>query len=266
MPELPEVEANRQNLARWTLGRRILRAEPPPGRAAYGDFRRLSGRKVEEVGRRGKWILVRLDGPGLGIHLGMTGKLVRAEEPPRFTRASFEMSDGGRVRFVDMRRFGRVWVTESYEALLARPGIVEIGPDALSELDVPRLRAALEGTSRTVKETIMDPGVMGGVGNLYATEALWRAKIHPASPARGVDAAALLRGIRAALRHGIRTYQGEELPEYIEEGAPNPFFAYDRKGEPCPRCATRMKALTIGGRTSAFCPRCQKKSGTKRTG
>ena len=264
MPELPEVEANRKNFERWTKGRRILRAEPPPGRQADGDFRRLAGREVMDVGRRGKWILVRLDGPGLGIHLGMTGKLVYGD-PPRFTRASFEMSDGGHVRFVDMRRFGRIWVTESYEALLARPGIVEIGPDALSELDVRRLRAALEGTSRTVKETIMDPRVMGGVGNLYATEALWRSRIHPATPARAVDAAALLRGIRAALRHGIRTYQGEELPEYIEEGAPNPFFAYDRKGEPCPRCGVRIKALTIGGRTSAFCPRCQKRT-TKRTG
>src|SRR5262249_51125277 len=97
---------------------------------------------------------------------------------------------------------------------------------------------------------------------LYATEALWRAKIHPAVPAPrvaadGAQVAALLVGIRAALEQGLAEFKHEELPEYIEEGAPNPFFAYDRAGQPCKRCRTTLHKITIGGRTSASCPTCQ---------
>lgn len=272
MPELPEVDANRRNLAAWAEGRRITRVEPLEGKRQNDGLRpeefrrRLEGRRVEAVDRRGKWILARLEGgAGMGLHLGMTGKLARAPERPRFTRAAFEMSDGGTIYFVDLRRFGRIWASTSHDELLARREIAEIGPDALAELDVRRLREALAGTSRTVKETIMDQRVLGGVGNLYATEALWRARIHPAAPSPKVAADAgaskrLAKGIRDALRHGIRTYEAEDIPEYIEEGAPNPFHAYDRQGEPCRRCGARLKAMTIGGRTSAFCPRCQKRS------
>src|SRR5688572_9020979 len=271
MPELPEVEANLRNLASWCVGRRIERVEPQKGRLQTGGLapeefaRRLAGRRVEAVSRRGKWMLARLGGgAGLGLHLGMTGKLVRAEGDvlPRFTRAVFRMSDGGRVCFVDLRRFGRIYVEESYDALLGLPGIAEIGPDALTGIDLRLLRDALASTSRTVKETIMDQRVLGGLGNIYAGEALWRARIHPASAARAVavDGAALralVRGIRGALRHGLRDVLEQDVPEYVEEGAPNPFFVYDRGGEPCRRCRTTLQSKVLGGRTTAFCPRCQ---------
>jgi formamidopyrimidine-DNA glycosylase len=271
MPELPEVEANLRNFSSWCVGRRIRRVEPPVGRLQTGGLppkefaRRLAGRHVKEVVRRGKWMLARLSGgAGLGLHLGMTGKIARADGDglPRFTRAVFEMSDGGRVCFVDLRRFGRVYAEESYDALLRRPEIGEIGPDALRGLDLRLLRDALAGTARTVKETIMDQRVLGGLGNIYAAEALWRARIHPASAARAVavDGPALrglARGIRGALRHGLRAYRKAEVPEYVEEGAPNPFFVYDRGGERCRRCRATLKAMVLGGRTTAFCPRCQ---------
>jgi formamidopyrimidine-DNA glycosylase len=271
MPELPEVEANMRNFAAWTVGRRMTEITPPPGRRELGGLApaefvaRLHGREVKEVGRRGKWILARLDrGAGLGLHLGMTGKIVRCgTEAPRFARAVFELSDGSRVCFVDSRRFGRLYAAESYDELASRPEIAAIGPDALRELDARTLREVLAATARTVKETIMDQRAIAGVGNLYAAEALWRAKIHPASRARAVAAdpaavRALLAGIRAALRHGIREYADVDVPEYIEEGAPNPFYAYDRAGLPCKRCKTRLRSMTLGGRTTVWCPKCQR--------
>ncbi|HEX7897218.1 MAG TPA: DNA-formamidopyrimidine glycosylase family protein [Planctomycetota bacterium] len=257
MPELPEVEANLRNFAAWCVGRRITGARP----AALA--RRLAGREVKAVERRGKWMLARLGGgAGLGLHLGMTGKIARAEGDvlPRFTRAVFEMSDGGRVCFVDLRRFGRIRAEPSYEALLRRPEIAAIGPDALHALDLRHLREAFASTSRTVKETIMDQRVLGGLGNIYAAEALWRARIHPATAARAIDAPALralARGIRWALRRGLREFPKGEVPAYVEEGAPNPFFVYARAGEPCRRCRARLQGMVLGGRSTVFCPRCQ---------
>lgn len=269
MPELPEVEANARNLARWTVGATFAAVTPPPGRRELGGLSRrlfaarLEGHRVVEVARRGKWILVALDGgAGLALHLGMTGKLAvvgAGAPPPRFTRAAFTLDDGRRVCFVDSRRFGRL-LADSFAALGERPDIARVGPDALRELTVAGLGAILAGTSRTVKELLLDQRRLAGVGNLYATEALWRARIHPATPARAITGdrvRGLHRAIRDALRHGLRTYQGDALPEYIEEGGDNPFHAYDRAGRPCHRCTTLLESMVIGGRTSAFCRRCQ---------
>jgi formamidopyrimidine-DNA glycosylase len=267
MPELPEVETHARNLARWATGRRIGAVTPPPGvRETMGTpartfVTRLRGRRIERIWRRGKWILLDLSGgAGLGLHLGMTGHIMRVRDKaalPRFARAVLALDGGARMVFIDSRRFGRLVPVARREDLLEMPEIAALGPDAL-EATPAQLADALARTTRTVKETIMDQRVLAGVGNLYATEALWRAKIHPARPARSVDSKKLLTAIRAALRHGLRTYSGQEEPEYIEEGGPNPFYCYDRAGEPCRRCRTTIRAMTIGGRTSAFCPHCQK--------
>lgn len=271
MPELPEVETNARNLARWSLGRRVVKVVPPePGRTLADPdalVRVARRRRIEEVARRGKWMLVRLDdGGGLGLHLGMTGKIARAargEELPRFTRAVLGLDDGTRICFVDARRFGTIVAEASHAALLARPDIAGLGPDALSRAATAALAAGLGRSGRTVKEVLLDQRVLAGVGNLYATEALLRAGIHPAASARAVadDRAAVLRlarSIRVALRHGLRTMASEAPPVYLEEGAPNPFLAYDRKGERCRRCRSdTIRAITLGGRTSAFCPTCQ---------
>jgi formamidopyrimidine-DNA glycosylase len=263
MPELPEVETNARNLARWAVGRRIVAVTAPPGTRETGGVTKrkfiaaLRGRRVESVERRGKWILVTLDRGALGLHLGMTGKIASGTgEPPRFTRAILELDDGRAVWFVDMRRFGKLHVAKDRAALEARAEIRSVGPDAF-HIAPDALAAALKKTRRTVKEAIMDQTILAGVGNLYAAEALFRARIHPLTPAARTDAAALLRAIRAALRHGLRTYDGADLPEYIEEGARNPFYVYDRQGKPCRRCKTTLEAITIGGRVSAYCPSCQ---------
>ena len=274
MPELPEVETNARNLAAWTLGRRIVSVAPPTsarqrdgaGRTAFRE--RLEGRRVQRVARRGKWTLVDLEGDAaLGLHLGMTGKLARAadgDELPRFSRAVLALDDRTRVCFVDARRFGKLVAAPTIEALWSRPEIASIGPDALEEVTPAQLAAGLSRTSRTIKETLLDQRVVAGIGNLYATEALWRARIHPATPARRVatDRATvrrLLAAVRAALRHGFAELGDSELPQYLEDGAPNHFHAYDRAGAPCHRCRTPIRAIALGGRTNAYCPRCQKR-------
>jgi formamidopyrimidine-DNA glycosylase len=266
MPELPEVETNLRNLARWTVGRRIVAVKPPPGTRELGGMsrrtfaRRLAGRTVVSVARRGKWMLCVLDDGGtLGLHLGMTGKIVRATgKLPRFARAVFTLDDGTRVCFVDSRRFGR---------LVLDPDQEDLGPDALT-VTPQKLGAALARTSRSIKEAIMDQNLLAGVGNLYAAEALWRSRIHPLTPARAVAAdpartRALATAIRASLRHGLKVLARTEIPEYIEEGAPNPYYAYDRAGLPCRRCGIRLEGVRIGGRQSAFCPSCQPVDGAR---
>lgn len=276
MPELPEVEVNARRLAEWTRGRVIVEFDPPDGTRQTGGVpgttlaAKLRGRRLVDVGRRGKWILARLDdGAGLALHLGMTGKIGRLVDPQapllRSTRAVFHLDDGTRVVFVDARRFGRILFAPSYDELLRRREIAELGPDALQGLTPRHLAEALAATRRTVKETLMDQAVVAGVGNLYATEALWRAGIHPATPAHRVAAdparvRALHKAIREALRHGLSSYRHEELPTYVEEGGENPFFVYGKAGEPCPRCGTKIRAFTLGGRTTAYCPTCQRKS------
>jgi formamidopyrimidine-DNA glycosylase len=256
MPELPEVETAAHNLRMWARGKKIVKVVP----AKAG----LAGARVDAVRRRGKWILCEVDGGGLGLHLGMTGKLAHVRTAgaawPRFTRVRFELGDGWTVCFVDMRKFGRVVVARRYEELLKKKEIAQVGPDAL-EIDAGALGSILGKSSRAVKDVIMDQTRIAGVGNLYATEALWRAKIHPARPARmlgDAEVRALRKGIRDALAQGLRQYHGVELPEYIEEGGDNPFACYDRKGERCRRCKRGViEAVTIGGRTSAYCPVCQ---------
>ena len=277
MPELPEVETNMRNLARWARGRTIVGVVPPPGRREIGGaapadlVRRLRGRRVERVERRGKWILCRLSGGGgLALHLGMSGKLARLGHPfgrgsapadalPRFARAVLALDDGTRIVLVDARRFGKL-LARPYDELAASPAIASVGPDALSGALAGALRAGLARTRRSVKEALLDQRIVGGIGNLYATEALWRARIHPATPAPDLDAAALRRlvlAIRAALRHGLAEHEGSELPAYLEDGAPNVFRVYGRAGERCPRCRTVVESIVLGGRTSAYCPSCQ---------
>jgi formamidopyrimidine-DNA glycosylase len=282
VPELPEVEVNRENLARWAAGRTIVDVVPPPGtRETFGlagreVARRLRGRRVLAVERRGKWMIAALSGgAALALHLGMTGKLARVApgaEPPRFTRALLVLDDGARVAFVDQRRFGKLYPALRRAELEARRELAEVGPDALA-LSAAQLRALLAGTARTVKETLMDQRVLAGVGNLYATEALWHARLHPATRARAVagDAAALRRlhaGLRRALGEGLRHHRRPEPPRAIatrpalragaqEEGGPDPFHAYDRAGAPCPRCGQRLASMTLGGRTTVYCPGCQ---------
>lgn len=265
MPELPEVEVARRNLERW-LGRgRLVRVELSPrifyGAAAPAFARRLVGRSVRAVERRGKWLRLVCDG-GIELfsHLGMTGKWVRRahDDPPeRFERARLDTARRS-VRYVDPRLFGRL-----HADLGASPPAawLALGPDALVDgVDARRLHAQLQRRKRSIKETLLDQTVLAGVGNIQAAEALWRARLHPeraASSLTAAEARALARGIETSIRDTLARDDGDEITYVEEAGAANPFDVYGKQSEPCPRCGTRLRRIVQGGRSTVFCRRCQ---------
>lgn len=268
MPELPEVEFARRSLARWMKGKTIRRAVAaktrvlsPLSPAAFAKA--VAGAKVLDVERRGKNLFLPLArGRGLRMHLGMTGKLLRRKkgDVPRFSRVAFEMSDGGIVHFCDMRLFGAVSAGPA-EALRER-AFAGLGPDPLLDgLTPAMLRERLAKSKRPLKIALMDQALIAGLGNIHAAEALWRAKVSPfirADKLTPAQATRLAKGIQAGIAFALDDADDGDDIVYVEEGGDNPFHVYDRGGEPCRRCRTPIKKMTQGGRTTYWCPRCQK--------
>jgi len=265
MPELPEVEHARgllaRRLARATRERvvakrsRVLRGRSP------ADFARaLEGLRIAAVERRGKWLRITTDGDvRLFAHLGMTGKWVArdASAPPeRFEKVrlvTLRRRTRAAIVYVDPRMFGAVTLAEDDV-----PAWRALGPDPLVDgVDLTRVAKV----RRSIKEALLDQTRIAGIGNIQATEALWRARIDPRAPAASLSRAqlgALKRSIEASLRFTIAQQGDGDAIAYVEEaGAPNPFRVYGRAGEPCPRCETRLARIVQGGRGTALCPRCQ---------
>jgi len=276
MPELPEVEIARRTLERWLGGSEVTGAEAERtrvvragGRAAVG---RLRGR-LARADRHGKVLLVSLDsGQGFLSHLGMTGKWVRRPEPgrraadgaaaaPRHSRARLHLDDGATLHYQDLRLFGRLRVVPGarFEAL---PEVRALGPDPLADgVDPARLAALLARSRQAVKPRLLDQRLLAGVGNIYASESLFRARIDPRRAARSLSRAEVERlgaAIVEAMREGIARQEGPEIA-YVEEGGENPFLVYAREGERCPRCRRARIARTVQAqRSTFFCPRCQR--------
>ncbi len=261
MPELPDVEIARRDLTRWLVGATITTARcddayviRPKSPRAFAQA--LAGETVARVERRGKWLRLLTSGGGrLFSHLGMTGEWVKAESgaPAKpAERARLDVTRRGRsssVRYLDARRFGR---------LIATPGDIaewsELGPDPLADgIDAASLARQLSARRRSVKEVLMDQTVLAGIGNILATEALWLARLDPRSRARAVrvpgDVRAVVRGIHRAIARNFALLGGQDAG----------FFVYGRAGEPCPRCGTLLRTVTLGGRSSAYCPGCQRR-------
>jgi formamidopyrimidine-DNA glycosylase len=273
VPELPEVESIRAQLDPLLRGRRLERVEirdprltRPLDPAAVA--RALEGERVAAVDRRGKYLIVRFDsGRSLLIHLRMTGnfRVTPGGEPAEHPheRAVVRLDDGSDVSYRDMRRFG-TWLVVDDEDL--EPYLAErIGSEPL-ETSFARAALAqrLAGRRAPIKAALLDQRTVAGLGNIYADEALWRARIHPLRPARHLDAdeiARLHRGVRAALRMGI-SRQGATLSNYATPdgergGMQDEFKVYGRIGEPCPRCGTPIEKIRAAGRGTSYCPRCQ---------
>jgi formamidopyrimidine-DNA glycosylase len=267
MPELPEVETIRAQLAPRLEGRTLARVEIFDPRLTrphdlFEVAEELEGDRVVAVERHGKYLLLRLEsGLGLLVHLRMTGGF--HWQSVSNERAVLELDDGTRVVYRDVRRFGTWLVLEGAELepyLAAKNGPEPLGPRFtarwLSE-QLARRRAPL-------KAVLLDQRVVAGLGNIYADEALWRARVNPLRPANEIskdEAGRLARAIRAALRTGIER-QGSTLSDYrTPEGASgsmqDEFRVYGRDGEPCPRCRTTITKTRVGGRGTWFCPRCQ---------
>lgn len=271
MPELPEVELAARALRRWLAQRVIERVTAPESRIFRGADRRvferaLRGRTLARVDRRGKILLLSFDRDvGLVSHLGMTGRWerrARGAPEPDHTRARLALRGDGVVYYRDQRLFGRLSIHPAH-ALLALPEVRALGPDPLVDgVDAKTLGQRLSRASRPVKVALMDQSVIAGLGNILATEVLFRAKLHPARAASTLSAAevrALVKGIDAAIAHSLGdSAESDEVRYFERTGGDNPFFAYGRKGESCPRCGAPFEALLIGGRTSVFCPRCQR--------
>jgi formamidopyrimidine-DNA glycosylase len=266
MPELPEVETIRVALEPLVRGRRIERAEisdslltrPEPPEAVA---QQLEGERIERLDRRGKYLLARLgSGRVLLVHLRMTGSLRagRLDRDPH-RRALLELDDGTTVAYRDIRRFG-TWLLldeADVEPYLAKR--LSVDPfDRRFDL------ARLAGRRAPVKAAILDQRAVAGLGNIYADEALWRARIHPLRPAGELDdeeLKRLKRGVRQALRVGIAR-QGATLRDYAApDGAAGSmqreFRVYGRTGEPCDRCRTPIEKTRVAGRGTWYCPVCQ---------
>jgi len=273
VPELPEVETVRRRLAPVVEGATIERAEivdarltrpVEPGIVAE----RLVGDAVAHLERRGKYLLWRLaSGRTLVVHLRMTGSfrhaVAGALPDDAYRRATLGLDTGAEVAYRDVRRFG-TW--ELLDEGHLRPYLgARLGPEPLApSFSAARLGALAAGRRAPVKSFLLDQRRIAGVGNIYADEALWRARIHPLRPAGELDAvegARLHRAIRAALRRGV-ALQGSTLRDYVTPdgdggGMQDEFHVYGRLGEPCDRCGRPIERIVVGGRGTWFCPRCQ---------
>ena len=276
MPELPEVETVRAHLAPMLTGRRIERAlildprlvRPFEPAAVAGE---LVDERVAAVERRGKYLVVRFEsGRVLLIHLRMTGSLLHApggavdDDPHR--RAVLILDNGADVVYRDIRRFG-TWELLEPADVPAYLGS-RLGPEPLAGLTASRLAERLAGRRSPLKAALLDQRTVAGLGNIYADEALWYARIHPLRRAGELDADEVRRvhrAVRRALRLGIER-QGASLRDYaLPDGASgrmqDEFRAYGREGEPCDRCRTPIAKIRVGGRGTWFCPRCQRAPG-----
>ncbi|MEJ2289334.1 MAG: bifunctional DNA-formamidopyrimidine glycosylase/DNA-(apurinic or apyrimidinic site) lyase [Deinococcales bacterium] len=273
MPELPEVETVRRELEPWLTGRVVLGVERlAPAGPKYRDLPRAVGQRVCAVERRGKFLVMPLsEGDELVLHLGMSG-VVSSEPPPAaqegHVRVRLRLSGGApdTLFFRDARRFGRLLVVPAgdYRSL---PTLAAMGPEPLSKtFTVAGFQRALKRSSMAVKTYLLSQRPVAGVGNIYADEALWRARVHPETPARHVSAAkaALLHhAIREVLAASLQA-QGTTLNDYRtvngEVGAYlEQLDAYGHAEEPCPRCGTPLRRTVVGQRGTVYCPRCQRR-------
>ena len=268
MPELPEVEHARRELDAWLTGKTIAAAHAVASRVfrpatPAALVKAVSGQKVHAVERQGKWLRIVLgNGTTLHSHLGMTGKWVQraANEPPAKSE-KLRLDLRGRhptVRLQDPRMFGRLLVTAKDAA---PPHLEALGPDPIADgVDPAYLARELAGARSSVKERLLDQRLLAGIGNIQATEALWRAKLDPRK--RGGDLTtkevrALASGIRWTLARTLALQDGKELVYFGEGETENIFKVYGRAGEPCPRCRYKLTRIVQGGRSTTFCPNCQ---------
>lgn len=260
MPELPEVERAARRLRRAVVGRRIVALEllhPSLVRSVAADAARsLAGRTIVAVEQRAKHQLLRLDdGRALHAHFRMAGDwtVARSEgELPRHTRAFLDLDDGTRVALVDPRALATITVLTAdatpFDAL---------GPDPFSPtFTAGWLRTALATRTIAIKPALLDQRVAAGVGNIYAAEALWEARIDPRARAASLGPkrlTALVEAIRLVLRRARGSRRR------YAEGGDGPFNVYGREGLPCPRCGAAIRRIVQAGRSTYYCPRCQRR-------
>ena len=271
MPELPEVETTRRGLVPHLVGRRIrgvVVRNPNLRWPVPRDLgRRLEGEEVLGIRRRGKYLLIDCRRGHVLVHLGMSGRLslVPDDSPPRLhDHVDVQLEGNKTLRLTDPRRFGAVlWLPAPAEkhALLSGLGIEPFDP----EFDGATLRRLASGRRVAVKQFLMNGRIVTGVGNIYASEALFRARIHPLRSVARISPAAwqrLAAAVLETLEHALSA-GGSTLRDFAaSDGKPGRyqkrFLAYGREGKPCPRCRTPIRALRQGQRSTFYCPGCQR--------
>lgn len=283
MPELPEVETVVRGLRLSLPGRAVT--EVRFGKTDFVDDAKaiaehVPGSRVSGIERMGKFICVKLDrngsakdserGPNLMIHLGMTGqlKVVRAGDPVApHTHVFFALDDGRELRYTDIRRFGRMaYVPESRLADF----VGELGKEPL-EINAEEFCQRVGSRRARLKALLLDQRVLRGIGNIYADESLFRAKIHPARIAATLPRKKLLdlhRAVREVLSEAIR-HRGSSVSDYVDSDGNRGEFqlrhrVYQREGKPCYRCKSKIRRILVAGRSSHYCPRCQPPPRSKR--
>jgi len=270
VPELPEVETVARDLQRSVAGARIADAEvrwertirhPVPAARFVAEVR---GAGIARVGRRAKSVVLRLDdGRLLTVALRMTGALLVAEPgaaDDRYARVIFQLADGRQLRYRDVRKFGRIGLWRRAGQVFSRHG-----PEPLTRtFSAARLAERLRGRSARLKSLLLDQGFVAGIGNIYADEALWRARLHPlraANTLSDTEVRRLHRAIRAVLRQGIDN-RGSSFSDYVGvDGQPGAnaerLHVYRRTGQACHRCGQPIQRVVVGQRSTHFCGHCQ---------
>lgn len=275
MPELPEVEHVVRALRRVLPGRKILASQiklpklvAPLTPAQFN--RRIKDARIAAISRRGKFILIELKARRdqiLAVHLRMTGKflyLTSDDELPKHSHAIFYLDNDRRLVFRDQRQFGVMKLIEA-ESLQETKGIKELAPEPFGEeFDEVYLRAILKNSRRTLKTLLLDQTKVLGLGNIYAAEALFRAGVNPfktASQLSSRRAATLYQSIRDVLGFAVDNIRGESLRAGFSYGETFERFwqVYEREGEPCFKCGTRIRRAQHGGRSTYWCPKCQRR-------
>jgi formamidopyrimidine-DNA glycosylase len=267
MPELPEVETIKNELVPWVVGQGFTEVTILDAKVVCGGFaeevgRGLIARKIERLERRGKYLIFRLsDGRSLVIHLRMTGSLLlNPKEVDRYARAVFRLSNGHRLVFNDQRRLGKMWLVDDADAVVCK-----LGPEPLDRGFTPHvLQERLGRHHIPIKAALLDQCIVAGIGNMYADEALFAARIHPLRKTDDLslkEVRTLHNNIRWILRRAIGS-KGASVNTYVRpEGelgtAHFDFKVAHRGGELCPVCGSTIERCVVQNRGTYFCPRCQ---------
>jgi len=274
MPELPEVETIKRDLEEKIKEKRVKKVIVKDGKCikipAPAEFiKRTEGKVFREIQRRGKFLIIELDSlDALIIHLKLTGQLIyfpKEGEELNYTRLMFIFYDHTQLNFADMRRFGSIWLIPQHKFSLI-PSLANLGPEPLEdEFTLEKFKELVKGARGKIKSLLMDQSFIAGIGNVYSQEALFLAGIHPerkSSKLFDEEIRSLYNNLRKILQEAIY-HRGSSVNNYVDlagkKGNYEPHLnIYGREGQSCPRCGANIRRITISGRGTYFCPKCQK--------
>ena len=282
MPELPEVETIKLQLRKYLIGHRIEKVEIRNPKIFTGDVKNVAGVKVANVRRFAKVLSIDLDNRfSIVVQIKLTGQLiyqgpnlsskgqlsekVTGGVPGKHTHVIFYLDRGGVLYYNDVRKFGRIEIAESSKLKTQNKFLGKLGPEPFKDLTLDYFKDVLSKTSRAIKVVLMDQSKIGGVGNIYANDALWLAKINPKRPSLSLSPSEqkeLYDAIHKVLKEGLKYGGASELafvtPDGSEGDYQNHTLVYGRDGEICQRChRAKVEKFFLGGRGTYYCPACQ---------